>query len=76
MNSKAMVKIPVLILAVLIWFQCNACVAYVVPGNTTPDDERYFDKEVRISILFSWFIRHVKDFVILRRDANILCIFI
>lgn len=47
MNSKAMVKIPVLILAVLMWFQCNACVAYVVPGNATPDDERYFDKEVR-----------------------------
>lgn len=48
MNSESMVKVPILILAVLIWFQCNACVAYVVPGNTTPDDERYFDREVRI----------------------------
>ncbi len=47
MNSRAMVKVPVLILAVLMWFQCNACVAYVVPGNTTPDDDRYLDKEVR-----------------------------
>lgn len=52
MNSKAMVKIPVLILAVLMWFQCNACAAYVVPGNTTPDDDRYLDKEVRISTSF------------------------
>ncbi|KAJ6643358.1 Protein PDF [Pseudolycoriella hygida] len=43
MNSKAMVRIPVLILAVLMW--CNICIAYVVPGNTTPDDERFFDKE-------------------------------
>ncbi|XP_037035176.1 protein PDF [Bradysia coprophila] len=45
MNSKAMLKIPVLILAVLMWFQCNTCAAYVVPGNTPPDEDRYYDKE-------------------------------
>lgn len=48
MNSKAMLKIPVLILAVLMWFQCTACAAYVVPGNTPPDEDRFYDKEVRI----------------------------
>lgn len=56
MNSKAMVKIPVLILAVIMWWQCKTCAAYVVPGNTTPDDDRYFDKEVR-----KYFESHFKD---------------
>lgn len=49
-----MVKIPFLILAVIMWSQCKACAAYVVPGNTTPDDERYFDKEVRIYFNPNW----------------------
>lgn len=57
MNSQAMLKIPVVILAVLMWFQCNTCVAYVVPGNTPPDEDRYYDKEVSKSNYFVGFLK-------------------